>query len=188
MAREPVWKAVWRVDRKIPVILGVLLITNIGIYLVLTGMFEKKAEQLERRYIIQQSEVRQAEQGGQTTESPLIVYARGTKDLQTFRSQIPSNDKLTGLVDEIFTVARSAGLEIARISYHPKDLTEIRLLQYGLDFNVTGTYNQIKKFTHLIEQSGRLIIIDQMTLNTVKESARVNLKLKLTTYFRADES
>jgi len=186
MGREPLWKAVWRVDRRILVVLAVLLIANVAVYLVLTGIYEKKAEHFERQYISQQSEVRQAEQGGSSAESPLLVYARGVRDLQAFRSAIPSRLRLTGLIDEIFSVARSAGLEIDRISYRPEDIPRMRLLQYGLDFNVTGTYNQIKKFTHLIEQSGRLVIIDQMSLNTVKESNRVNLKLKLTTYFRTD--
>ena len=84
--------------------LAVLCLLNITSYLLLTGFLEKKAEKLERQYISQQSEVRKAEQGGRSAESPLVVYARGTKDLQAFRKAIPAKSKLTGLIGEIFTL------------------------------------------------------------------------------------
>lgn len=188
MAREAVWQAVWRVNRKLPIVLAVLCLLNIASYFFLTGVFEKKAEALERRYISQQSEVRKAEQGGRSAESPLVVYARGTKDLQAFRQAISPKSKLTGLIGEVFTLAESSGLNIDRISYKPKKLKDIRLLQYSLDFKVTGDYNQIKKFTHKIEQSDRLITIDKMDLKSEEQNNRVNLQLTLTTFFREEQS
>ncbi len=188
MGREPIWKAVWRINRVLPTALGGLLLLNMAAYLLLTGVYEKRAEELERTYISQQSEVRKAEQGGRSAESPLVVYARGTKDLQTFRQAIPPKSELTGLVGEVFTLAESSGLQIDRISYKPTHVKEMRLLRYELDFNVAGDYNQVKKFTHKIEQSERLLIIDKMTLNSGRQGDSVNLSLTLTTYFRADPS
>jgi type IV pilus assembly protein PilO len=186
MAREPIWKAIWRINQKIPTVLGVLCLLNIGSYLLVTGIYEKRAEDLERQYISQQSEVRKAEQGGRSAESPLVVYARGSRDLQVFRQAIPVKQELTGLVGEIFDLATSSGLKIDRISWKPEHLQEMRLLQYGLGFNVTGTYNQIKKFTHKIEQSNRLLTIDSMSLNSGQQSGNVDLNLNLTTFFRAE--
>ena len=110
MAREALWQAIWRVNRKLPIVLLVLFLLNISSYMVLTWFLEDKAENLERKYISQQSEVRKAEQGGRSAESPLVVYARGTKDLKTFREAIPSKAKLTGLIGEIFTMAETSGL------------------------------------------------------------------------------
>lgn len=188
MAQQAIWQAIWRINRKIPVILAILLLLNIIVVLYLTMFLEQQAEALERQYISQQSEVRKAEQGGRSAESPLIVYARGVKDLQSFRQAIPEKGELTGLIGEIFNLAESSGLKIDRISYNPKHQKEMHLLQYSLDFVVTGNYNQIKKFTHKIEQSDRLVAIDGMALNSKKQGSDVNLRLKLTTYFRTDPS
>ncbi len=187
MAREAVWQAIWRVNRKLPIALSVLCLLNIISYMLLTGFLEEKAEKLERRYISQQSEVRKAEQGGRSAESPLVVYARGTKDLKTFHEAIPLKTKLTGLIGEIFTLAETSGLKIDRIAYQPKQLEEVRLLQYSLDFNVTGNYNQIKKFTHKIEQSDRLISIEKMALKSDEQNSQVDLRLTLTTFFREEQ-
>ncbi len=184
MTRETVWQTIWRVNRKVPIALGVLCLLNLVSYLILTGFVEKKAENLERLYISQQSEVRKAEQGGRSAESPLVVYARGTRDLHAFRQAIPPKTRLTGLVGEIFTLAESAGLKIDRISYQPELMAEFDLLQYSLDFRVNGNYNQIKKFTHKIEQSDRLISIDKMDLTSEEKSRRVKMQLQLTTFFR----
>lgn len=188
MAQEATWQAVWRINQKVPVVLGVLLLLNIAFLLYLGLYLEPKAEGLELNFINQQSEVRKAEQGGRSAESPLVLYARGIQDLQTFRQAIPTKDKLTGLVGEIFDLAESSGLQIDRISYNPKHEEGMRLLQYRLDFVVTGNYNQIKKFTHKIEQSDRFVAIDQMGLNSTGQGSNVNLKLQLTTYFRTDAS
>ena len=187
MAREALWQAVWRVNRKLPIALLVLCLLNIFSYMLLTGFLEDKAENLERKYISQQSEVRKAEQGGRSAESPLVVYARGTKDLKAFREAIPSKTKLTGLIGEIFSLAESAGLNIDRITYKPKPLETVRLLQYSLDFNVSGNYNQIKKFTHKIEQSDRLIAIEKMALKSDEQKSQVDLQLQLTTFFREEQ-
>ena len=188
MARETALQAIWRTNRKIPVALAVLCLVNIAGYLLLTGVFEEKALDLERQYIRQQAEVRKAEQGGRSAESPLVVYARGTKDLKTFREMIPPKSKLTGLIGEIDTLATSSGLKIDRISFKPEHLDGLNLLQYRLDFNVAGTYSQIKRFTHKIEQSERLMMIDEMALNSKDDVKNVNLKLTLTTFFRAEAS
>ncbi len=186
MAREAIWQAVWRIDKKGPVALAVLCLLNFIAYFLLTGFVEPQAEDLERKYISQQSEVRKAEQGGRSSESPLVVYARGTSDLQTFRNAIPAKRELTGMIGEIFNLAETSGLKIEKITYHPKHLDTMHLLQYGLDFNVTGSYNQVKKFTHKIEQSDRLLTIDKMALNTGRQGEGVNLVLKLTTFFKAE--
>ena len=188
MAREATLQALWRINQKIPVILSILFLLNIVLFLYLTMSLEEQAVSLERQYINQQSEVRKAEQGGRSAESPLVVYARGVKDLQRFREAIPEKSDLTGLVGEIFTLAESSGLKIDRISYNPKYEKKMQLLQYSLDFVVTGNYNQIKKFTHKIEQSNRLVAIDGMALNRSAQGSNVNLKLKLSTYFRTDAS
>ena len=188
MAREAIFLAVWRVNQKIPVVLIILSLLNIVVFFYLTVFMEKNAEDLELQFINQQSEVRKAEQGGDSAESPLVVYARGIKDLQRFRAAIPFKNELTGLVGEIFTLAESVGLQIDRISYNPKHQDEMQLLQYNLDFVVTGDYGQIKKFTHKIEQSSRLVTIVGMGLNRASKGNEVNLKLKLSTYFRTDAS
>ena len=60
---------------------------------------------------------------------------------------------------------------------------EIALLQFSLNFNVMGNYEQIKKFVHSLEQSVRLITIKQISLQGA-DADGVNLRLSLETFFR----
>ena len=188
MAKEAIWQTLWRINQKLPILMAVLVLLNVLFFVYLTQFLEKDVEDLERRYISQQSEVRKAEQGGRSAESPLVVYARGIKDLRIFQEAIPKISELTGLVGELSDLAERSGLEIDRISYNPKWQEDIQLFKYSPNFVVTGSYNQIKKFTHKIEQSKRLVAINEMKLNRSKKDQEVKLSLKLTTYFRADAS
>jgi len=96
---------------------------------------------------------------------------------------VPDYQEFTGLIDELLVLSSRARLNITQISYRSEMLKEAPLLQYSLDFTVTGDYEQLKKFIFALEQSVRLITIKQISLQSAEETG-VNLRLGLETFFR----
>jgi Tfp pilus assembly protein PilO len=183
MIREPIWKAVWKVNRIIPVSLVGLLVFNLIFTFYLTSYLEEKAAIVKSEVIRLQADERQALRGRGNSESPVIIYTRGIADLQKFRQTIPDKAKLSSLVDELFSLADRAGLSLDSVNYNSEKEPEQQLLNYKIDYKVTGTYKQIKKMIHLIEQSDRIIFIDKMSLGSVSSDKSVSLSLTLTTFF-----
>lgn len=184
MIREPIWRAVWRVNRVVPTALLCLLIGNVAIYLFLAFGLEERVATAQSDYIRLQAEERRNQSGGADSELPLVIYTRGIEDLQKFRQAIPDKQKLSGLVGELFSLADRSGLKIDNVQYVSKKDPQRKLLQYKINYQVTGTYNQLKKMVHMIEQSERLVIIDELSLGSIRKDDRVSLSLTLTTFFR----
>ena len=86
-------------------------------------------------------------------------------------------------------LAAKNDLDINQVQYSPKLLPDQGLLAYSLEFSVTGSYGEIKHFIFGLEQSPRLISIDQLGLSAAARPGRqrqVALSLRLTTYFRSE--
>ncbi|MDT8440999.1 MAG: type 4a pilus biogenesis protein PilO [Desulfuromonadales bacterium] len=176
----------WQAHKTMLVLLGMLLLANLGLYLALERLLVPELSELESQYIRRQAEVRQLlrHQTGQA-ESPQQQYLLASQDLDTFYRSIPRYTAFTALVDELVTLSGRAGLEITQINYQPERDRQGELLRYDLAFNVSGRYEQLKKFIHALEQSGRLLVIRSIGLQGSDEGS-VNLRLSLETYFRPE--
>jgi Tfp pilus assembly protein PilO len=183
MIREAVWQAVWRVNRIIPIGLVCLLILNLSVFLFLTYSMEKQAAQIQAEVLRLQADERRTQNERSQSESPVILYTQGVGDLQKFRQSIPDKSKLSGLVAELFSLAERAGLSIDSVQYQSKKEPEQQLLRYEINYQVTGSYEQIKKLIHLIEQSDRILFINELSLGSAREGTDVSLPLSLTTFF-----
>ena len=188
MIREPVWKAVWKVNRLMPICLAGLFGVNILLLLFLTYSLEEQAAVVQADFIRLQAEERSTQSGRTDSESPVVIYTRGVEDLQKFRQAIPAKSELTGLIDELFALADRSGLRIDSVQYDSENDPDQQLLHYRINYKVTGTYKQIKKMIHMIEQSGRLISIDELSLDSARKSKNVSLSLALKTFFRTDQA
>jgi type IV pilus assembly protein PilO len=173
--------AAWRTNRWLPLLLLIWFLFNLGMYWWISQVFAPQVEEQERQLLRQQNDQRhQGAQGGEVLRSV-------RDDLRTFRQAIPGKSGLTALVQEVFALAADAGLSIERVAYQPKEVAEYGLLHYGLTFSVSGDYGQIKRFIFSLEQSSRLLLIEEISL-TGAASANVNLNIRLLTYFRVDIS
>jgi type IV pilus assembly protein PilO len=192
MARESILLTAWRLNRRIPILIVGLILLNIAAYVVMSNVVAPRLDALERRYIERQSQVREVRLTGQTgaaAGSPREIYRRGVEDLGQFRTAIPPRTEFTALIGEIFSLAGKAGLSIDRIGYDPKEVAGQELLRYTLDFSVSGDYGQIKRFVYSLEQSDRLIAIEELSLSGGEGKSKegdVNLRVRLTTYFKTD--
>ncbi len=174
----------WFSCRGLILLLGTLLLANLLLYVVLDQLVVPRVISQERNYLQRQAEVRQllhAQGSGVQTPEQEFVLAR--QDLAKFHNEIPEYHEFTGLVEELMVLAGRARLNITQISYQPEELPKNRLLRYDLGFNVSGDYEQVKKFIHSLEQSARLMSIRQIGLQGTAGDG-VNLRLLLETYFR----
>lgn len=189
MARESLLVAAWRLNRKYPLTILGLLGVNLLVYLLLARVVTPWVGDLERRFIEQQAQVRQAQRGLAALATPQSIFRRGQVDLERFLELVPPRREFPALISELYQLARASGLTIERINYDSKPATEADLLRQGLVFAVAGDYGQLKKFVYDLEQSSRLIVIEEIALTT-GETAQgrtdVLLRLRLATYFRVD--
>ena len=179
LARE-----LWRTHRSGVILVGVLLLCNIGLAVGLQNFLVPAVDAREQLLIRRQAELR----SGSGSEAPALIYAQGEKDLAEFNKQIPPYREFTDLVNELHGMAADAGLGLTQISYGRKEEKDA-LLRYTLGFNLTGKYADLKKFVHLVEQSPRLMLIEQISLQGGgrDEASEVRLQLNVTTFFRAGQ-
>ena len=177
LARE-----LWLRHRVGLIIVGLLLFTNIGVLIGLQHFLVPAVDAREQLLIRRQAEMR----SGTGSEAPAMIYAQGEKDLGEFEKRIPSHREFTGLIDELYGVAGETALDLSQINYSRKQEKD-GLLRYTLGFNLAGQYADIKKFVHLLEQSPRLMLIEQISLQGGgrEGSNEVRLQLSVSTFFRA---
>jgi len=131
-----------------------------------------------------ETELRQQQQritdGGGADVASLAV------ELQNFYAQIPPPEGLGEFIGQLYELATSAGIDIAQVNYAIKNLEDLPLFAYQLSFAVSGDYQQLKKFIHLLENSASLIIVDQITLDSAgqKNAGSVRLQIQVQTFFR----
>ena len=189
MARESILLAAWRLNRRIPLFIGALILLNVLAYAIIFYVVTPRLNGLERLYIERQAQVREARLGrdGASAENPREIFRRGEEDLGKFRAALPSRTEFTALIGEVYSLAGEAGLSIDRIGFDPEEITGRALLRYTLNFSVGGDYGQIKKFVYSLEQSDRLIAIEELSLSGGKsEEGEVSLRVRLSTYFKTD--
>jgi Tfp pilus assembly protein PilO len=181
MNRKPVLVAVWAAHRLLLLGLGGLFGLNILLFPLLYFGVAPKLEQTERELAFLQQHSRKSD-----TLAPQQAFEQGKKDYARFRALLPSLRDFSELIGDLYALAEQCNLEISQIGYTQKVLTDSGLLAYALRFSLTGTYDELKRFIYGLEESGRLVVIEQMTLNTAKGeegTALVTLNLSLTTYF-----
>lgn len=185
MNRKPVLVAVWSTHRFLLLGLGGLLGLNILLFSLLYFGVAPKLSQKEQELALLQQQLRRSD-----VVAPQQAYEDGVRDYARFRALLPSLRNFSDLIGDLYTLAEQCNLEISQIGYKQKELTETALLAYALNFSLTGTYDELKRFIYGLEESKRLVVIEQMTLSAVKgeeDTALVSLNLNLTTYFGTEE-
>jgi type IV pilus assembly protein PilO len=182
-------RAAWQADKKLPLVVALLIVMNLGIMVGMRYYLSPQVERLERVYIERQAAIRKGHSEERSPQGPQAALWGAKNDLQIFWQAIPPRTELTLLIGELFMLADEAGLAINQINYNPKELEGRPLLRYGLNFSVSGGYAQVKRFVYSLEQSERLIAIENVALSSAgePEQGQVNLSLKLSTLFRMGE-
>ena len=181
MNRKPFLIAVWSAHRYILIGLGSLLGLNILLFSLLYFGVAPKLSQTETELALLQQQLRRSD-----AVTPQQGYELGVKDYARFSALLPSLRNFSELIGDLYALAEQCNLEISQIGYTQKELPKSGILSYALKFSLTGTYDELKRFIYGLEESKRLVVIEQITLNAAKGeegAALVTLNLSLTTYF-----
>lgn len=180
MTRKPILIAVWTAHRSLLLGLVALLGLNILFLSLLYFGVAPKLSQRERELSALQQQLRKSD-----TLAPHQAYEQGKKDYARFNALLPSLRNFSELIGDLYTLANNCNLEISQIGYTQKKLPKTDILSYTLRFSLIGSYDELKRFIYGLEESKRLVVIDQMTLNSA--NGLVSLNLNLTTYFGTEE-
>ncbi len=188
MNKESLLLSAWRLNKKIPLLIAVLFIVNCVVFFGLQYYLSPRLEGLERRFIEAQSEMREQRAGSKDSGQAQEVFWRAQDDLGILVERIPPRAGLTAMIGELFDLAQAAGLNIDQINYDPKEVEGRDYLRYSLVFSVTGQYRQVKRFVYSLEQSDRLITIEEIGLTGESGETRgeVSLSLRFSTLFRKE--
>lgn len=111
-------------------------------------------------------------------------------DCERFENSLyASSAGYSAVTDELTEVAKRAGLQVASVGFHPKELPSRNMVELELDATVNGDYKAVVRFLNGLQRSKSPYIIDTLTLaseptagQAVSGALRVVLHLK--SYFK----
>jgi Tfp pilus assembly protein PilO len=174
---------------KSPAVLSAVVLICLSTGLTLWGalVLSPGTEQLQADILRQEQSLENRDHSANDDGSKEATYARNEKVLREFLTGTADHGELPALIEELFDYAAKLNLTIERVNYQPKQLAEHRLVQYGLNFQLEGSYDQIKHMIFLLENSPRTIAINKVQFQRrTAQSGRVVLGLDLETWFRGE--
>lgn len=115
------------------------------------------------------------------------IYNQGSKDIKIWDSRIPPKKDFARVLEDLFQMAGNNRLIVKGLTYKPSLLKDQGLLVYSLDLTVSGNYAGGKNFIAELMSTKQIIIIENLTLaNTSQTKEALDLRLRLTAYFRVE--
>jgi Tfp pilus assembly protein PilO len=187
MSREQLVQTIWDENRGKVLLLLVLLLL-IGFLLLWQGLWvDPKLETSRMQLRRAQADLRLAQQ--RVAEGGGAKISGIAEDLEQFYQMIPPVSGLGSFIGRLYSYAGEAGIDIEQINYAAKPLDETELLGYQLSFAVSGSYTQVKKFIHRLENSPSVLILEKIALGGTRQETQetVSLQMQLQTFFRGGE-
>jgi len=190
LQKYPLMTAVWKQNRTSIIVIMVLLLLIITVLVGQKLVYEPNLLTLRAEQSRLQQHVRQRQMEFANSGVPVSAAEQIEKNLQQFEDLIPTQTDFSDFIGELFEWAQQAGLEIHQISYNHEHEKETAFLRYGLSFSVKGSYSQVKKFIHLLENAQRILLIEKISLtgssSNKKSKDKVGLRIELSTYFQGE--
>jgi len=187
MAKNTLLKAAWEQSRSWFCFISLLLLLSLGLFIYQAYFVTSETSNLQRQLANLQQQLNSREVKLAETGVPVSAVEQMESDLKQFSQQIPPKEDFSNFIGELFSWAEQSDLAIRQVSYRPEIEKESLYLRYGLSFSVQGTYQQLKKFIHLLENSNRLLVVETIALSGSQQkdnAASVTLQINLTTYFQ----
>lgn len=89
-------------------------------------------------------------------------------------------ERQTAVLSEIQRLAKSAGLDPPSFSYPYEAVGDLDLHEMGIDFGVTGTYEQLRRFINLIELTAQFLTLREITLGSTAGGGGASPQLSIT--------
>ncbi|SHI46470.1 Pilus assembly protein, PilO [Malonomonas rubra DSM 5091] len=180
-------KATWEQSRGWVFFILALILISLGLFIYQSQIVDDESAHLQQRRLELQQQLKVRAEKMAESGVPLSAVEQMEKDLLRFAELIPPKQEFSAFVGELFDLAQKSTLEIRQVNYQPEVDKETGFLKYGVSFSVGGSYEQVKKFIHLLENSSRILLIDNIGLagrQTKEQGINVALQIKLTTFFQ----
>lgn len=162
----------------------ILLFLNLALALWSVFIAKPKTERLQAAVGRQQELLEQRGKQAKSGNPKEQIYLTNEQLLKAFYANTPDHSELPALLEELFAYAKQLDLNIERINYNPERIKTADLVRYGLNFQLEGSYDQIKHMIFLLEQSPRTIALNRLQFQQRSgKSTNVVLGLDLDTYF-----
>ena len=125
------------------------------------------------------------------------------RDMETFLEQVSAQrtaieaiyadhfateaERFTRLLREVRSLARQAGLAPQSFSYPKEEMTDEGLIRRSIAFQVSGTYEQVRRLVNFFELSEQFITLEQITLSGDAGNDRLEIRLSFSTLFTATD-
>jgi type IV pilus assembly protein PilO len=161
-----------------------LLLANGGFYLLRTKPASLKASGLETTLQNNRRSMKEKQEQYRRYAS----FGRGKEELDTFKKMLPEKSDYTGILREVFKMAKEDGVKTSSISAMKKETAPDQqedIVQISFSIPVTGSYKDVRKFIHDMESSSLFLNIDDLALASNGETGEIAVTLGLTTYARS---
>jgi Tfp pilus assembly protein PilO len=92
--------------------------------------------------------------------------------------------RLTDILRAVGSATREAGLLPGRYSYSADEDEELELIRFGIQFTVTGEYEQVRRMLSALQASPEFLVVDHISFTGEETATTHDLRIavKLATY------
>lgn len=162
-------------------VIGILLLSNIGIAVYVSSYQELEFGQLSTQW----NSVRQ--QGASASRvDAAALFRQANADLEKLKNtRIPEKRDFAKILGELYEAAATNAVDFDRVGYKAAPIKEDGLLAYELTLAVTGNYAAVKSFLADLQKYSHLLVIESVAFaNSDLFMEHVTMDLRLTLYVR----
>ena len=176
--RENLWR--------IAAVLGVLLLLNLGFYLLLNLPRLSSLRNLEERRNSAARDLNGTQARRDRMRELLSQYDEESKKLDNFYGDVLGSqmDRMTSIQKEVRSIAAEFRIDPESIDYSSQEIEGSGMAQFQITIPLVGGYANLRQFINRIESSRHLLIVDSVQLTGAREGgAMLSLTIKISTMF-----
>ena len=176
----------WRVSA----VLGVLLLLNLGFYLILNMPRLRALSDLTSGRDAVRQELASKSRDCRAMRDLVTQYDEESTTLKDFfdRRLGKQIETMTAIQKEIRSMAVEFRIDPEAIDYRPAKVEGTDLTRFQITIPLVGGYPNLRQFINELESSVRLFIIDSVELTGARGGgAMLSLTIRISTYFRAPQ-
>lgn len=182
-----VWKREWRLW--LPALVLVLL--NLGAFVVYRTLYAGGAQARERR--VQRARMSHEQLVKQREWAQNL--ARRTEQTQRRLAHLYGNrfkteeQRITKVIAEVKALAERAGLDPPAIRYPDEPISSYGLIKRSIVFGVDGTYLALRRFINFLELTDSFVTLEEIrpSENSSARGSRLSINLEVSTLFLEDD-
>ena len=177
--------------RRIIVPLGAAFIVNVLVYAFAVYPLSERVANIEQRDRSAEQALAMARREHDAARGALTGKERASVELATFYKDVLPADyagarRLTYL--RLAQLVREAGLQYKTSDYEVVDERESTLQRLRIQLAVQGRYDNVRALLYQLDTAPEFVVIDNIMLSEdVSQTGGLNLRLDLSTYFRASQ-